>query len=241
MRDFTFAILTSTCLLAIGCSSDAGRTCETGQTQCDPGGSNGVQTCNASGQWGSTIACNNQTCVNGACTSSSPIVCAGTGGPTMVALPTKGCIDSTEVTIGQYQAWLSATPSTSNQQIQCSWNISYTPDASCMSSMGACKDANCPQVCVNWCDAEAYCHAVGKRLCETSEWLAACEAGATNGGDMIGSAGDWEATCQGNVSPIDFCDIRDGAFNTAGDNCINDGLQYRNYFGTDIGFRCCSS
>ncbi len=51
-------------------------------------------------------------------------------------------------------------------------------------------------VCVDWCDAYAYCQAVGKRLCgkigggmnnyddyanaSTSQWYAACSSGGTN-------------------------------------------------------------
>lgn len=70
-------------------------------------------------------------------------------------------IDATAVTRSQYGAWLDSNPSTSNQPSFCSWNTSYTP--SCEWPAGA-GDAH-PVVCVDWCDAQAYCQAVGKRLC----------------------------------------------------------------------------
>ena len=98
-------------------------------------------------------------------TNSAP--CAGTGGPAMVMLPEGYCIDSTEVTRAQYQTWLDTNPPTSGQGFDCDWNTSYAPDADCMNAAEVCStgcDAH-PQVCVDWCDAYAYCRAVGKRLC----------------------------------------------------------------------------
>ena len=167
--------------------------CTPSTTQCDPGGSNGVQTCDSIGNWGTTVACASPTpnCHDGNCVIS----CAGTGGPDMVALPAGYCIDSTEVTQGQYQAWLNAPtpPSTSNQASECSWNTSFVPDTDCMNSQYVCHGGSCdssPQVCVDWCDAYAYCAGVGKRLCgkigggsvapsdanksTQSQWYAAC-------------------------------------------------------------------
>jgi formylglycine-generating enzyme required for sulfatase activity len=84
----------------------------------------------------------------------------------MVGLPEGYCIDSTEVTRGQYRAWLDTGPSTSTQTADCEWNTSFAPGAECFSLayQGSGSD-NHPQVCVDWCDAYAYCQAVGKRLC----------------------------------------------------------------------------
>lgn len=70
-------------------------------------------------------------------------------------------IDATEVTRGQYEAWLNGSPSTSGQPLYCSWNTSFTP--SCDWPPGA--KGQYPVDCVDWCDAYAYCAAVGKRLC----------------------------------------------------------------------------
>ena len=60
--------------------------------------------------------------------------CPGTGGPTMVRLPEGYCIDSTEVTRGQYQAWLDMNPPTAGQISDCTWNTTFFPDATCMTS-----------------------------------------------------------------------------------------------------------
>jgi len=86
----------------------------------------------------------------------------------MVALPEGYCIDSTEVTRSQYQAWLGAGPATSNQIADCAANTSFAPDATCLAEPEVCQGTGCgdhPQTCVDWCDAYAFCRAVGKRLC----------------------------------------------------------------------------
>jgi formylglycine-generating enzyme len=116
-----------------------------------------------------------------------------------VSLPTGFAIDATEVTQAQYHAWLATTPSASGQTPLCSWNTSYSPEASCLTSGGVCEAdcSNHPQVCVDWCDAYAYCRGVGKRLCgrlgggpneyddwrtaSLSQWHNACSSNGTNG------------------------------------------------------------
>ena len=104
-------------------------------------------------------------CNNGVCGPSSP--CPGSGGPAMVRLPEGYCIDSTEVTRAQYEEWVSTSPSSRGQIVKCLSNTTFAPDVSCMGSSSVCQSGcdNHPQVCVNWCDAYAYCLAVGKRLC----------------------------------------------------------------------------
>jgi len=109
----------------------------------------------------------------------------------MVKLPLGYCIDSTEVTQGQYQAWLNNNPSPLNQASVCSWNTSFTPTCNWTPT----TTANYPVVCVDWCDAYAYCVGVGKRLCgkigggsngyndyanaSLSQWYAACTSNGT--------------------------------------------------------------
>jgi formylglycine-generating enzyme required for sulfatase activity len=123
------------------------------------------------------------------------------------------CIDRTEVTRGQYEAWLVTNPTTAGQDPRCSWNKTFTPPAWCAAV--ACQGADCgshPQACVDWCDAFAYCKAVGKRLCgaraggpvgfgdgyadaNQSQWYNAC----TSGGVLAFPYGDSydKARCNG--------------------------------------------
>jgi sulfatase modifying factor 1 len=86
----------------------------------------------------------------------------------MVRLPEGYCIDSTEVRRAEYQAWVAMNPPTSGQTTDCAWKTSFVPDVTCMATPSVYAGAGAeehPQVCVDWCDAHAYCHAVGKRLC----------------------------------------------------------------------------
>jgi hypothetical protein len=118
--------------------------------------------------------------------------CPGTGGPSMISVPGGYCIDSTEVTNAQYGAWLATNPSTASQPSHCSSNTTFTPVDW---PTPPAKD-NYPVVNVDWCDAYAYCAAVGKRLCgkigggpnayldqadaTKSQWFRACSSGGLN-------------------------------------------------------------
>lgn len=125
---------------------------------------------------------------DGTCPSGGAID-AGIG-PEMVRLPAGFCMDKTEVSRAQYDMWLQKAPSTSGQAIACADNKDFTP--SCGWPPGS--DKNKPVVCVDWCDAKAFCEAAGKRLCgrigsggsypfasyddpTVSEWQAACSSG----------------------------------------------------------------
>lgn len=83
-----------------------------------------------------------------------------------------GGIQATEVTRAQYARFVEATGGTPppGQIAECAENQSVVPAASCMSKPEVCKQsatecARHPQVCVDWCDAAAFCSWAGKRIC----------------------------------------------------------------------------
>jgi formylglycine-generating enzyme len=113
-----------------------------------------------------------------------------------VDVPAGFSVDATEVTRGQYAAWLVTSPPVGQQTGACAWNTSFTPDSKCMSDPSVCGGADCaqhPQPCVDLCDGAAYCRAVGKRLC-----------GAVGGGALASGAtndpaqSQWFNVCSSN-------------------------------------------
>lgn len=98
----------------------------------------------------------------------------GLPGPPMIPalVPPQGsyCIDATEVTQDHYAAFLAdVAAAPPDQPAFCQWNEDLAPAA----AAGDCgPDAYDPEtrgdrpaVCVDWCDAAAYCAWAGKRLC----------------------------------------------------------------------------
>lgn len=106
--------------------------------------------------------------------------CAALGGPLMVEVASpmgvKYCIDRTEVTQGQYAAFLkSVTLKPGSEHPDCGGNGTYAPTAvppdpyepkHCEAQFWTPETTpNHPVVCVDWCDAQAFCVWAGKRLC----------------------------------------------------------------------------
>ena len=159
-------------------------------------------------------------------------------------------IDAMEVSTRQYAAWLSTNPSTLGQAYPCEGNDSFelgvmsedavsadvdagfngTPPESCVgfleNQVGPALDR--AVVCVDWCDAFAYCIWAGGHLCgeiggelldvsspdqfasndpERSEWFRACSA---NGTQVYPYPGPYDDTlCNDDGSGID--DVADHA------------------------------
>jgi len=123
----------------------------------------------------------------------------GQGGPMRrIPLPDGGtmCIDKTEVTVGEYQAFVGSgalpeLPATDPAHDRCAATTSHA--ATCQ--VEPCSGTACdlPQTCVDQCDAKAYCLWVGKRLCgpvgeallaldevndpARNQWMNACSSG----------------------------------------------------------------
>lgn len=124
-------------------------------------------------------------------------------GPALVEIPMAAggvtCIDATEVTRAQYAEFVQTTEAAEvNQPSECAFNTTFVAEAECMAYPSVCQGDECgshPQVCVDWCDAHAYCQWAGKHLCgkvgggtlsvgvddtfdaTQSEWMNACSSG----------------------------------------------------------------
>lgn len=121
-------------------------------------------------------------------------------------------IDAHEVTRKQYSEWIQTNPVATGLLVGrgCADNTSFLPDVDCLASGYGCSGAGCserPQICIDWCDAYAYCVAVGKQLCggyggeplsvgsffepSLSPWYNACSSGGMfrfGTGDTVDSA-----------------------------------------------------
>lgn len=144
------------------------------------------------------------------------------GAMVLVSGYTGGClwIDATEVTRGQYQAFLDNSPDLKTQAGHCDWNESFEPDPECdHSRIQANSDPLSPIVCIDQCDAVEYCESVGKRLCEArwtnlndqdvDEWYAACSSNGVN--EYPYGSHYTTGACNDSTRPESGCDEMDSA------------------------------
>ncbi|GAC1550602.1 MAG: hypothetical protein NVS3B10_13530 [Polyangiales bacterium] len=133
--------------------------------------------------------------------TGAPTACPDVPGTAAMVRLGAFCIDLTEVPLADYRAWLATSPSTSGQPSECAANLDFAPHAGAGTECDLAvhpevnTDPARPVVCVDWCDARAFCLAHGKHLCgrvgggrdgfvtdtdnvlndaDRSEWYAAC-------------------------------------------------------------------
>jgi formylglycine-generating enzyme required for sulfatase activity len=189
-------------VIVAACSDDYGADPATPGIDSGPGDDSAASTDSATGgDTGSSDAATDAV-DTGPCPTDKP-------GPKMVRVvhdTASFCIDSTEVTRGQYKAFLDSAPDPTKQPAQCLVNTAFTPDREWPF---APTDVTKPVVGTNWCDARAYCAYAGKRLCgrvgggatldfaevidpSKSEWFIACSHGGQRaypyGGSFVDAA-----------------------------------------------------
>jgi formylglycine-generating enzyme len=112
---------------------------------------------------------------------ASSAECPSRGGPTpvKVTLPKGGfyCIDRTEVTRAQYRAFL-ASDGVVNTHPRCSGNMGFVPSVTL-------DGDELPVMGIDWCDAHAFCHWAGKRLCGRIGGGPQTVAGATTNAEFV--------------------------------------------------------
>jgi formylglycine-generating enzyme required for sulfatase activity len=106
------------------------------------------------------------------------------------------CIDSTEVTNAHYAEFLAAKVDDAGPW--CGWNTNFQPAEKATNgppcpAFDPVGRASYPVVCIDWCDADAYCRWAGKRLCERPQ----DKNGGPVGDWTVPNASEWVIACTG--------------------------------------------
>lgn len=124
------------------------------------------------------VACSGSTPPDSGGAATATPKCPSGRGPAMALIAQEGartfCMDSTEVTRGQYRAFVASGEKPVPLREGCRSNASLEPDQACSTRERdlRCTGAECdqfPQACIDYCDAEAFCSWAGKSLCGTDE------------------------------------------------------------------------
>jgi hypothetical protein len=117
--------------------------------------------------------------------------------PALISVPSpdghRYGIEESEVTRAQYDSWIARGAPVGSTSAACAAVQDHHALEDCLVQIPACQAKDCgrlPQTCVSWCDAEAYCSSLGRRLCgaiggsalspaeravtSKGEWLNAC-------------------------------------------------------------------
>lgn len=198
-----------------------GQPCCAGNT-CSVGGRCSANSCAPCGAPGQVCCDQGNACERLTCNGSN--VCPPVVALVQVTKPGGGTygIDKFEVTRAEYTAWLNTAPSLAGQPTECAFNNvpdGYLPgDGNCVIAAAACASDSCPQTCLDWCDARAYCVGVGKRLCGSfagpagvsgdvddaskQQWFNACSNGGTTTYSTGASAGSCRTGGVGQPAPV---------------------------------------
>ena len=179
--------------------------CGPNEKQCS---GNGVQTCTASGQWGTPVACSaSQTCVGGSCTGvcgPNDTQCSGNGvqacnssgqwGAPVACSASQTCVSGSCVGVcGPGQ-----TKCSGNGVETCNASGQWGPAVACSASL-TCVDGACAGVCG---PDQTLCQGNGVETCNASgQWGAPAACGASEtcvSGACAGSCGPGQTQCSGN-------------------------------------------
>ena len=114
---------------------------------------------------------------------------------------TKFCMDKTEVSRAQYDEFVKSGTTPAAKHSECANNLERAPVERCLALENPCAGESCssrPQVCIDYCDAEAYCSWAGKTLCGTDDGKELTKPLLQTEWNVV-----WQRACRGLTSSTD--------------------------------------